>query len=144
MVARLCIANCVLVVAASTACERQHTERRGPAAADTGRQVASAAKPAEAETKTIPISTGTQTQELRNWKDLTPQMAEPGSARHDWGIASGVKILWAGDLNGDAALDLLLKQGDAEIGVSMELYLSSGGASAPRLTLADRFDYGAC
>jgi hypothetical protein len=47
-------------------------------------------------------------------------------------------------MNRDGELDLLLKQGDAETGVSVELFLSTSGAGQPHLVLADRFSYGAC
>ena len=90
------------------------------------------------------LSYGARTQELRNWKDAAARLAEPNSERHDWGFASNVNVLWAGDMNADGQLDLLLKQGDAEIGVSVELYLSNGDRAEPRLRIADAFAYGAC
>jgi hypothetical protein len=79
--------------------------------------------------------------EIRNWKEEAKHFAEPGSDRYDWGYAGSVKLLWAGDLNGDRNLDILLRQGDAELGVSVELYLSDT-AGIPRL--ADRFASGGC
>jgi hypothetical protein len=88
------------------------------------------------------ITSGATTNELRNWKAEAEHVAEPGSERHDWGFADSVEILWAGDLNGDHGLDILLKQGDAEIGISVEPYLSDGGPNGPHL--ADSFVYGAC
>jgi hypothetical protein len=90
------------------------------------------------------VSIDGYTQEVRNWKDVASRVAEPGSNRHDWGFAGGIKVLWGGDLNGDGLLDLLLKQGDAEIGSSIELFLSSGSSSAPLITVADIFALGAC
>jgi hypothetical protein len=90
------------------------------------------------------VSNGVHTQELRNWKEAATQYAAQDPGRHDWGFASGVKLLWAGDMNRDGELDLLLKQGDAETGVSVELFLSTSGAGQPHLVLADRFSYGAC
>lgn len=88
------------------------------------------------------LSADSGTHELRNWKQEAEHFAEPGSKRHDWGFAGSVEILWAGDLNGDRELDILLKQGDAEIGSSVELYLSDSSTGRP--VLADRFSYGAC
>ena len=90
------------------------------------------------------VSNGAHAQELRNWKDAAAEYAGQDSGRHDWGFASQVKLLWAGDLNRDGGLDLLLKQGDAETGVSVELFLSTSGSTEPNLVLADRFSFGAC
>lgn len=90
------------------------------------------------------VSVDGYTQELRSWKDVVEHVAEPGSDRHDWGFARGVEVLWAGDLNGDGLLDLALKQGDADIGSSIELFWSTGSSSAPRLILADSFVFGGC
>jgi hypothetical protein len=87
---------------------------------------------------------GARTQELRNWKEAAAGLAEPNSERHDFGFASNVNVLWAGDLNGDRQLDLLLKQGDAEIGVSVELYSSNGDGADPRVRMVDAFVSGAC
>ena len=89
------------------------------------------------------LTIGAQTQELRNWKAAVDLEAESDPDRHDFGFASGVEVLWAGDLNGDEQLDLLLKQGDAEIGTSVELYLSDGG-SPMHLRVVDSFDLGSC
>jgi hypothetical protein len=82
--------------------------------------------------------------ELRNWRDAASRMAEPDAARNDWGFASSVEVLWGGDLNGDAELDLLLKQGDAEIGTTVELFLSTGKAATSAPVLVDTFDYSGC
>jgi hypothetical protein len=90
------------------------------------------------------IAVEADTQEVRNWKDALASVAEPGSKRHDWGFAASVEVLWAGDLNRDEQLDLLLKQGDAEIGSSIELFMSNGTRAMPRLILVDRFASGAC
>jgi hypothetical protein len=92
----------------------------------------------------LKLEQGDRAQELRNRNDALAQVAVPGSVRHDWGFASNVEIVWSGDLNGDAELDLLLKQGDAETGSSVELFLSTGGSTPSKLVLVDKFDYGGC
>jgi hypothetical protein len=97
----------------------------------------------DAEGLPLMLRAGNREQEIRNWKDVAA-LAESDSSRHDWGFAGSVNVLWAGDLNHDGQLDLLLKQGDAELGTSIELYLSNGSATEPRVSLVDRFAIAGC